>query len=65
MGGLSTVDTKGGRGWSTDETLFGVLDEALKDVRVRFVRPDGSYDVGGGTGDPTFVVRVTDPASAK
>jgi hypothetical protein len=25
---------------SADDTLFGVLNEALKDVRVRFVPPD-------------------------
>jgi cyclopropane-fatty-acyl-phospholipid synthase len=61
MGGLSTVDTRVGKGSSPNETLFGALDEALKDVRVRFVLPDGSYDAGGGTGDPEFVVRVTDP----
>jgi cyclopropane-fatty-acyl-phospholipid synthase len=65
MGSFTTVDTKAGKGSSANDTLFSVLDEALKDVRVRFTLPGGSYDVGGGEGDPEFVVHVTDADFAR
>jgi cyclopropane-fatty-acyl-phospholipid synthase len=46
---------------SADDTLFGVLDAALTDNKVRFVLPDRLYDIGKRSGDPQFIVRVTDP----
>ncbi|MGE3276805.1 MAG: class I SAM-dependent methyltransferase [Vicinamibacterales bacterium] len=61
MSGPSAIDSRRGQSSSTEDVLLNVLDEALTDVRVRFVRPGGHRDVGGGTGDPEFVVRVTDP----
>jgi len=45
---------------SANDTLFGVLDAALTDTRVRFILPDRTCDVGRA-GDPEFVVRITDP----
>lgn len=65
MGTLATIGATFGIGSSADETLFGVLDEALTDARVRFVLPDRTYDIGTGGDDLEFVVRVTDPGFAR
>jgi cyclopropane-fatty-acyl-phospholipid synthase len=48
-----------------NDTLFGVLDAALTDTRVRFVLPDRTYEVGRAGADAAFVVRVTDPRFAR
>lgn len=50
---------------TANDTLFGVLDGALSDSRVRFILPDRTYEIGGRGPDPEFVVRVTDPRFAR
>ncbi|HEY7792223.1 MAG TPA: class I SAM-dependent methyltransferase [Vicinamibacterales bacterium] len=51
---------------TANDTLFGVLDAALTQARVRFILPDRTYDVGqGGDGDLSFIVRVSDPRFAR
>lgn len=65
MGSLATIGATLGIGASANDTLFGVLDAALTDARIRFVLPDHTYEVGRGTADPEFVVRVTDPDFAR
>jgi len=49
---------------TANDTLFGVLDAALTQARVRFILPDRTYDVGQGS-DVAFVVRVSDPHFAR
>jgi cyclopropane-fatty-acyl-phospholipid synthase len=65
MGSLATFGATFGIGASANDTLFGVLDAALTDTRVRFVLPDRAYEIGGGSADPAFIVRVTDPRFAR
>jgi cyclopropane-fatty-acyl-phospholipid synthase len=51
-----------------DRTLFGVLDRALTDVRMRFVLSQRTYDVGRTAdpeGTPSFVIRVSDPGFSR
>src|SRR5262249_26884015 len=50
---------------TANDTLFAVLDAALTDARVRFVLPDRTYEVGKGSADPAFIVRVTDAQFAR
>src|SRR5262245_42736346 len=65
MNNLTTVGGALGLGASADDTLFGVLDAALTDSRVRFVLPHRTYDIGKGSGEPAFIARVTDPRFAR
>jgi cyclopropane-fatty-acyl-phospholipid synthase len=60
MNSLVKVAATLGIGASANDTLFGVLDAAVRDTRIRFVLPDRTYEVGRGPGDPAFIVRVTD-----
>src|SRR6478736_2530493 len=62
---LATIGATLGLGASANDTFFGVLDSALTETRVRFVLPDQTYEIGRGSGDPEFVVRVTDPDFAR
>jgi cyclopropane-fatty-acyl-phospholipid synthase len=61
MIGLTTLGSALGLGASADATLFGVLDTALTDTRVRFVLPDRTWEIGARTGEPEFIVHVTAP----
>jgi cyclopropane-fatty-acyl-phospholipid synthase len=65
MNSLTTIGARLGLGASADDTLFGVLDAALTDTRVRFVLPHRTYDIGKGSGEPAFIVSVTDPRFAR
>lgn len=65
MSTLATIGSTLGIGSSASDTLFGVLDEALAEARVRFVLPERTYDVGRGTPEPAFIVHVTDPQFAR
>jgi hypothetical protein len=46
MGNLATIGATFGLGRSANDTLFGVVDAALTEARVRFVLPDRTYDIG-------------------
>jgi cyclopropane-fatty-acyl-phospholipid synthase len=49
---------------TADETLFEILDHALTSVRMRFVLPGRTWDVGrtaAASGEPAFVLQVRDP----
>lgn len=67
MFSLSTVRRIGAKlsiGAAADATLFEVLDRALTSVRVRFLLPERTWEVGAsrpGDDEPPFIVRVTDP----
>lgn len=53
---------------TADQTLFDMLDHALTTTRVRFVLPDRTWDVGRSaraSGEPEFVLRVSDPTFAR
>src|SRR5262249_11634571 len=65
MNNLTTIGAALGLGASADDTLFGVLDAALTDTRVRFVLPHRTYDIGKGSGEPAFIARVTDQRFAR
>ncbi len=60
MSSLASVVATLSTGSTANDVFFGILDRALTDTRVRFVLPEGAYDVGKG-GDVAFIVRVTDP----
>lgn len=64
MNALASVVATLGRGSTANDLLFGILDRALTDTRVRFVLPDRTHEVGGG-GELAFIVRVTDPQFAR
>ena len=65
MGNLATIGATLGIGASANDTLFGVLDAALTDARVRFVLPDRTYEIGRDKGDPDFIVKVSDSQFAR
>jgi len=65
MNRLATLGATLGLGASANDTLFGVLDTALTNTRVRFIVPGRTYDIGRGSGDAEFIVRVTDPQFAR
>lgn len=65
MSTLATIGATLGLGASADDTLFGALDAALTDTRVRFILPHRTFDIGKGAGDAEFIVRVSDPGFAR
>ena len=51
MGNLATIGSTLGIGASANDTLFGVLDAALTDARVRSSFRIGTYDIGRGNAE--------------